>query len=113
MNHALAQRSSVTLADLVAAVRRGGYEPRVVQGSPHLSATAQLVVAGAGWIITVRSVAENPPRGTAVIAHLLAIHDDILPASPSTGMSKCSTSSRVPSFVYSAIAGASSITVSA
>lgn len=87
LNHPLAQRSSITLADLRdlptitpprelapilyeqmgATVRRGGYEPRVVQGSPNFSATAQLVVAGAGWIITVHSVAEYPPPGMAVI----------------------------------------------
>jgi len=85
--HPLAQRTSVTLAELrtlpllvpprelapvphemmAAAVRRGGYEPRLRSASPSFAATVQLVVAGAGWIISVNSTGEVPPPGTAVV----------------------------------------------
>jgi DNA-binding transcriptional LysR family regulator len=85
--HPLARRSSVMLADLrdvtllappreiaprlhdqtVALVRTGGYEPRVASSSPSFSAAVQHVVAGAGWIVAINSVAEAlPPDASAV-----------------------------------------------
>jgi DNA-binding transcriptional LysR family regulator len=85
--HPLGQRSSVLLRDLrdvpllvpareavpvlhdqmVAAVRAGGYEPRVITGPPSFALAAQMIVAGAGWTIATHSVGEEPPHGVAVI----------------------------------------------
>lgn len=86
-SHPLARRSSVTLRDLrdipmlvpsreiapilheqmLAAVRSGGYEPRVVPGPASFAFGVQLVIAGAGWIITTNSVGEEPPHDAAVV----------------------------------------------
>lgn len=52
---------------MVAAVRAGGYEPRVVTGPPSFALAAQMIVAGAGWTIATNSVGEEPPHGVAVI----------------------------------------------
>ena len=52
---------------MVAAVRSGGYEPRVVPSPPSFAFAVQLVVAGAGWIITTHSVGEEPPPGVAIV----------------------------------------------
>lgn len=85
--HPLAQRESLVLADLrnlptlvpprdvvpllhdqmVGTIRRAGYEPRVLPAPISFAAAAQLVVAGAGWIITVLSIGEMPPAGTRVV----------------------------------------------
>lgn len=85
--HPLADRATVTLRDLrgtpllvpsrddaevlhdqmVAVVRSGGYEPRVVAAPASFALAAQMVVAGAGWTITTHSVGEEPPHGVAVI----------------------------------------------
>lgn len=87
LSHPLARRETLTLGDLrdlptlippraaapllydqmVAMVRRGGYEPRIGLGSESFSMTMHQVVAGAGWVLSVNSVAEIPPPGTAVI----------------------------------------------
>ncbi len=85
--HPLARRSSVVLAELrdmtllappreisprlhdqtIALVRTGGYEPRVATASPSFSSAVQHVVAGAGWIVAINSVAETlPANATAV-----------------------------------------------
>jgi DNA-binding transcriptional LysR family regulator len=85
--HELADRPSVTLADLrdvtllapsrdkvprlhdqsVAVVRAAGYEPRVALGSPSFAATVQLAAAGAGWVIAVNSTADAIPRNVRAI----------------------------------------------
>ena len=85
--HPLASQPSVALRDLrdipllvpdrdvapvlhdqmVATVRSGGYEPRVVTGPPSFALAAQLIVAGAGWTIATHSVGEEPPHGAAVV----------------------------------------------
>ncbi|NUS96492.1 MAG: LysR family transcriptional regulator [Gemmatimonadaceae bacterium] len=87
LSHPLARRRSLRLSDLrdiptlipprasapllhdqmVAMVRCGGYEPRVGVASESFSVTMHQVVAGAGWVLSVNSVAEIPPAGTAVI----------------------------------------------
>ena len=86
-SHPLASRSSVTLRDLrdipmlvppretvpilhdqmVGTVRSGGYEPRVIASPPSFAFAVQLVVAGAGWIITTHSVGEETPPGAAIV----------------------------------------------
>jgi DNA-binding transcriptional LysR family regulator len=85
--HPLAGRASLRLADLrdlpalippreqvgelhdqmLMTIRSGGYEPVVVPAPLNFSAASQMVVAGAGWIISVLSILEFPPPGTAVI----------------------------------------------
>jgi DNA-binding transcriptional LysR family regulator len=85
--HPLAGRSTVRLKDLqdtptlipsrdeaqalhdqmLAMIRSGGYEPRVVTSPLNFAAAAQLVAVGAGWIISAGSIAEMPPPGTAAI----------------------------------------------
>jgi DNA-binding transcriptional LysR family regulator len=85
--HALAARRSIILADLqdetllapprdkaprlhdqsVALVRTGGYEPRLATPPPSFAASAQLVAAGAGWIIAVNSVADSLPVNVRAI----------------------------------------------
>ena len=85
--HALADRSSVTLADLrdvtllvpprdkvprlhdqsVAMVRSAGYEPRVASGSPSFATAVQLAAAGAGWVIAVNSTADGLPTNARAI----------------------------------------------
>ena len=85
--HPLAQRKSVRLADLrdipalvppaeqvgalhdmmIGLIRSGGYEPKVVPAPLNFSAATQMVFAGAGWIISVLSIGEFVPPGTAVL----------------------------------------------
>lgn len=85
--HPLARRTSLGLADLkdtpalipsradvptlhdqmVAVIRTGGYEPRIITCPLNFTAGAQMAAVGAGWILTVHSIAESPPPGTVVI----------------------------------------------
>ena len=85
--HPLATRPSVLLKDLadtptlipsrdeaqalhdqmLAMIRSGGYEPRVITSPLNFAAAAQLVAIGAGWIISAGSIAEMPPPGTVAI----------------------------------------------
>lgn len=85
--HPLARRSSIVLADLrdvtllapsremaprlhdqsIALVRTGGYEPHVATASPSFAAAVQCVVAGAGWIIALNSVADALPTGARAV----------------------------------------------
>jgi DNA-binding transcriptional LysR family regulator len=85
--HPLADRTELTLAELtdvpmvlsdraaipglhdriMAAVRAGGVEPRVVSSPPAFAAVAQLVAVGAGWCAVVASVAAQPPAGTVAV----------------------------------------------
>jgi DNA-binding transcriptional LysR family regulator len=48
-------------------IRTGGYEPTVVPAPLNFSAGTQMVVAGAGWILAVKSSIEYSPPGTAVL----------------------------------------------
>lgn len=86
-HHSLASRSSLVLADLrglpllvpareiasllhdqmVATVRRGGYEPIVKVCSPSFALAAQMIAAGAGWTIATHAVVEEPPPGVVGI----------------------------------------------
>lgn len=87
VRHPLAGRASLRLGDLedtpalvpsrdevpvlhdqmVAVIRSGGYEPKIVTCPLNFTAGAQMAAVGAGWIITVHSMAESPPPGTVVI----------------------------------------------
>jgi DNA-binding transcriptional LysR family regulator len=86
-SHPLADRASVSLADLrdvtllapprgsvprlhdqtVAVVRSAGYEPRVEVSSPSFLSAVQLVAAGAGWIIAINSAAIGLPSNVRAI----------------------------------------------
>lgn len=86
-DHPLAQRASVRLADLrdlpslippredvgalhdqmLGLIRTGGYEPKVVPAPLHYSAATHMAALGAGWILTVNSVAELLPIGCAAV----------------------------------------------
>jgi len=85
--HPLACRSSITLSELrdlptlvpardiapllhdqmVAMVRRGGYEPKIALAEDSFSATAQLVAVGAGWVLTFNSMKDVPLPGVVVV----------------------------------------------
>jgi DNA-binding transcriptional LysR family regulator len=52
---------------MLALIRTGGYEPRVVPSPLHYSAATHMVALGAGWILTVNSVAEIPPIGCVAL----------------------------------------------
>lgn len=87
VRHPLARRASLRLGDLrdtpalvpsrddvpvlhdqmVAVIRSGGYEPKIITCPLNFTAGAQMAAVGAGWIITVHSIAESPPPGTVVI----------------------------------------------
>lgn len=84
--HPLARRRGLTLAELaplpmvlserapipvlydaiLAAVRRGGYEPKVLTAPGSFASVVQLVAGGAGWVAVLDSVRQNPPAGTVV-----------------------------------------------
>lgn len=86
-HHPLAGRETLALADLadvpmvlsdraaipgmhdriLAAVRSGGFEPRVVAAPPSFASVAQLVAVGAGWCAVVDSGAVQPPPGTVAV----------------------------------------------
>lgn len=85
--HPLAGRASIRMADLrdlpalippreevgalhdqmLGIIRSAGHEPVVVPAPLSFSAGTQMVVAGAGWILCVRSIVDVPPPGTAVV----------------------------------------------
>ncbi len=85
--HPLAGREALTLAALAAepmvlgeraaipaiheqvtrALRRAGFEPRIVTAPASFAAVAQLVAGGAGWCPVVESVAARPPGGTRIV----------------------------------------------
>lgn len=52
---------------MVAVIRSGGFEPKIVTCPLNFTAGAQMAAVGAGWILTVHSIAESPPPGTVVI----------------------------------------------
>lgn len=86
-DHPLARRGTVRLADLrhvpslippreevgalhdqmLAVIRTGGYEPKVVPAPLHYSAATHMAALGAGWILTVNSVAELLPSGCVAL----------------------------------------------
>jgi DNA-binding transcriptional LysR family regulator len=61
------QSAPILHDQMVGTVRSGGYEPRVVPAPPSFALAAQMIVAGAGWTITVNSVRDEPPHGVNVI----------------------------------------------
>ncbi len=122
--HPLAARDSLSLAELadvpmvlsdraaipgmhdriLAAVRAGGIEPRVVPAPPSFASVVQLVAVGAGWCAVVDSGALPPPPGTVAVRvpelaaacvlqlHVLRRADD--PAGPAATFADCVLAAR-------------------